>query len=157
MQRFAGFDVFLLETLVMLVVAVFVGAVLLRIAIALYNAMVGGASSPNRVPVPEFEKVALIVFFTAAVQLIGGLIVMRVMATGAIVTGLDGKIVGAVASLICLAFYILVVPMILSAKLPTTFTRAMLVTMCYLLVVVLAIGILSVIVYGVMKFVPEGV
>jgi len=118
-----------------------IGAVFLREAIALYNKMAGGASSPSSVPKPLFGKAMWISFDTCVAQVIVGLFV-GLTGTGASPAGAGARGVNVVALLISILVGLLIQVAILSEKLPTSFGRAILVTLCDLLIVILVAGII---------------
>jgi hypothetical protein len=122
-----------------------IGAVFLLAAIALYNKMAGGASSPGGVPEPALGKAMWITFATSVVQLVAGVVIEGY---GEAAEGARGL----VAQLISFPVSLLIMAGMLSAKLPTTFGRAVLVTLCYMLVVLIVVGVLvgiAVLVFGV--------
>ena len=127
-----------------LAIGTLIGAVFLRAAIALYNKMAGGASSPSRVPAPAFGKAMWISFATCVAHLVVGLFIGGVTGTGATAPGAGEKGVDFVTQqpLISLSVSLLIMAAILSEKLPTTFGRAILVTLCYLLIVILVVGVI---------------
>jgi hypothetical protein len=120
-----------------------IGAVCLRAAVALYNKLAGGASSPSSVPEPAFRKAMWITFDIFLAQLVGGYFVFG-LATGAgpPAAGARGQGVGMVVQLIYVLVSFLITAEILSSKLPTTFGRAILVTLCDMLVALLVAGVL---------------
>jgi hypothetical protein len=121
-----------------------IGAVFLRAAVALYNKMAGGASSPGSVPEPAFGKAMWIIFATSVWQIvIAGLYIGISTGAGPVAAGAGGKGVDVVAQLISLPVGLLIMAAVLSAKLPTTFGRAVLVTFCYMLMVLLVVGVLE--------------
>jgi hypothetical protein len=135
-----------------LAIGTLIGAVFLRAAIALYNKMAGGASSPSGVPAPAFGKAMWISFATCVAQLVVGLFIGGVTGTGATAPGAGDKGVDVVTQLISLSVSLFIMAAILSGKLPTTFGRAILVTLCYLLIVILVVGVLvaiALVVFGV--------
>jgi hypothetical protein len=115
-----------------------IGAVFLRAAVALYNKMAAGASSASSVPEPAFGKAMGITFVTALVPMVGFLIGF-VIGGGAAAAGARGQGVDVVAQLISFPVGLLVMAGMLSLMLPTTFGRAILVTLCYMLVVLLGV------------------
>lgn len=126
-------------------VGTLIGAVLLLAAIALYNKMAGGASSPGGVPEPALGKAMWITFATSVVQIVAGVVI------GGYGEAREGAR-GLVADLISFPISLLIMAGMLSAKLPTTFGRAVLVTLCYMLVVLIVVGVLvavAVLVFGV--------
>ena len=121
-----------------------IGAVFLRAAISLYNKMAGGASSPGSVPEPAFGKAMWIIFGSTVFQMVvGGLVIGISTDAGPVAAGAGGKGVDFVAQLISLPVGLLIMAAVLSAKLPTTFGRAVLVTFCYMLMVLLVVGVLE--------------
>jgi hypothetical protein len=142
MPRIAGLDEFLLKMAVVVAVATLIGVVFLRAAIALYNKMAGGATSPRSVPVPEFEKAAAIVFVIAVLQMGVRFLIGRIVVGKAMIAGMDEKQVGVVALLTNLPVGLLVMALVLTVMLPTTFGRAVLVTLCYMFLVIIVVGVL---------------
>jgi hypothetical protein len=141
-------DVAIAGLLCALVIAVavgtLIGAVFLRAAVALYNSMAGGASSPSSVPKPTFGKAMWITFATSLAQMGAGILIGGY---GAAEPGSRGLF----AQLISFPVSLLIMAGVLTAKLPTTFGRAILVTLCYMVVVLLVVGILvgiAVLVFG---------
>jgi hypothetical protein len=120
-----------------------IGAVLLRAAVALYNKMAGGASSPGSVPQPAFGKAMWISFDIWVAQLIVGLFIGALTGPRATVPRADEKGVNVDGLLIPVLIGLFIQVAILSAKLPTTFGRAILVTLCDLLIATLAAGVLA--------------
>ena len=120
-----------------------IGAVLLRAAITFYNKMAGGASSPGSVPEPAFGKAMWIIFGSTVFQMVvGGLVIGISTDAGPVASGAGGKGVDFVAQLLSFPVGLLIMAGVLSAKLPTTFGRAILVALCYLLVALLVVGAL---------------
>jgi hypothetical protein len=142
----------LLSALVIgLMVGTLIGAVFLRAAVVLYNNLAGGASSPSSVPEPTFGKAMWISFAICVAQMVVGLFIGGVTGTEATAAGASAKGVD-VALLISIPVSLLIQAAILSEKLPTTFARAILVTLCDLLIVLLVVGVLvviAVLVFGV--------
>jgi hypothetical protein len=129
-----------------------IGAVFLRAAIALYNKMAGGASSPGSVPEPALGKAMWIIFAASLAQVVVGFLFDFVTGAGALPVGEGGKGVNVAAELAFLPVSLLITAAVLSAKLPTTFVRAILVTLCYTLIVILFVGVLvavAVVVFGI--------
>jgi hypothetical protein len=85
-------------------------------------------------------------------HLVVGLFIGGVTGTGATAPGAGEKGVDVVTQLISLSVSLLIMAAILSEKLPTTFGRATLVTLCYLLIVILVVGVIvaiAVVLFGV--------
>jgi len=130
---------------VILAVATLVGAIILRAAVSLYNTMAGGANSTAAVPEPPMGKAMGITFVTTLVNGVAGFIVGLVIGGAAAATGARGSGVEVTAQLVSLPISVLVMAGMLAAMLPTTFGRAILVTLCHFLIsIVIAGGILVV-------------
>ena len=129
------------------------GAVFLRAAVALYNKMAGGASSPGSVPEPAFGKAMWIIFGSTVFQMVvGGLVIGISTDAGPVASGAGGKGVDFVAQLLSFPVGLLIMAAVLSAKLPTTFGRAIIVSLYYVLLELLVVGILvaiAAVVFGV--------
>ena len=145
-----------------LAVGTLLGAVFLRWAVALYNKiallnnmMAGGDLSRSSVPYPAFGKAMWITFETSVFQLIAGLLIFGLFrGDGA---GTRGRVVDGVAQLLFVPVSFLITVGVSSAKLPTTFGRAILVTLCDMLLVGLVVGLLvaiAVLVFGVALWGP---
>jgi hypothetical protein len=93
-----------------------IGALFLHAGCLLYNKLAGSA---NHVPIPVFGKAMGITFVTALVNASGGLGLLSALAS------------------------FLVMAAMISALLPTTFTRGLLVSVCYLLVGLVVIVVLG--------------
>jgi len=127
-----------------------IGAVFLRAAVALYNlfaktndTMAGEASLPSLVPMPAFGKAMWISFETSVFQMVAGLLIFGLFrASGAAASEARGQVFDAVAQLLFVPISFLIPVAVLSAKLPTTFGRAILVTLCDMVLVLLVVGIL---------------
>jgi hypothetical protein len=117
-----------------------IGAVFLRAAVALSNKMAGGALSSSRVPRPTFGKALWISLGSSLAQMVVGLLVGGVGDSGVTVVGSREKEFDVVRQLMSLMLSLLIMAAIISAKLPTTFSRAILVTLCYVLIVILVVG-----------------
>ena len=149
MPEGAAVGVLLCALVIAVAVGTLIGAVFLRAAVALYNKLAGGASSPSSVPEPAFGKALWITFAASVAQFIVGSLIGLATGVGATAPGGRGQGVDVVVQLL-VSF--LIMGAVLSAKLPTTFGRALLVTLCYLLVVLPVVGVLvgiAVLVFGV--------
>jgi hypothetical protein len=128
-----------------LAIGTLIGAVFLRAAVALYNTMAGGASSPSRVPKPAFGKAMWISFAICLAQFVVGALLTAFSTGGEAVAPGAGKKGVDVVVLVSFPVSLLIMAAVLSAKLPTPFGRAILVTLCYLLIVILVVGAIVVI------------
>jgi hypothetical protein len=97
-----------------------IGALFLRAGCVLHNKLVGGKGSPGSVPEPQLGKAMGIAFVTTLVNAVMGF-----------------ELLSAPVSLLVMAG-------MCSALLPTTFTRGLLVVLCYLLVGLSVVGALAV-------------
>ena len=133
-----------------LVIGTLVGAVFLRAAVALYNlfakindTMAREASLPGLVPMPAFGKAMWISFETSVFQMVAGLLIFGLFSGGgAAASEARRQVVDAVAQFLFVPISFLITVAVLSAKLPTTFGRAILVTLCDMVLVLLVVGIL---------------
>jgi hypothetical protein len=123
-------------------VGTLIGAVVLRAAVAIYNNLAGGASSPDSVPVPAFGRAMWITFAIFVVQMVVGLLIIGLVTDGGAAAAVQGQGADVVAQLISVPVSLLIMAGMLSARLPTTFGRATLVTLCYMLVSLLVVGVL---------------
>jgi hypothetical protein len=126
-----------------LALGMLIGATFLRTAITLYNKMAGGATSPGSVPEPALGKAMWITLAIFMVQLIAGSLIHLGTSPGT--AGAGRKRVDVVAQLVSFPIGLLTMAAVLSAKLPTTFGRAILVALCYMLVVLVVACVLAVI------------
>jgi hypothetical protein len=135
---------------IVIVIRTLVGAVILRAAVAIFNKLAAGASSPSSVPEPAYGKAMWIIFAASLAQMVvGALISLRGAGEAA---GARGQDVDSVPLLIAIPVNLLIMAGVLSGKLPTTFGRSFLVTLCYTLVETLVVGIivaLAILVFGV--------
>jgi hypothetical protein len=140
---------FLCVIIVAVAVECLIGAVFLRAACALFNRLTGGKGSPRSVPEPPFGDAVRITFVTTLVRavvvfLIGYLVVLAGAAAG---SGERGPTLA--AQLLSLPIDIFVMASMNAALLPTTFTRGLLVALCWLLVLLFVVVVLAVIFGGV--------
>ena len=148
----------LLCALLIVVVAIgtLIGAVFLRAAIAVYNLQAGGASSPSSVPMPAFRKAMWITFDTSVAHLVAGLLILGLFpGDGAAAPGTRGPQVDVAAQLLFVPVSFFIAVGVLCAKVPTTFVRAILITLFDMLLVVLVVGVLVgivVLLFGVARY-----
>jgi hypothetical protein len=117
-------------------------AVCLRAGVALYNKLAGGASSPDGVPEPALGKAMWITFARILAQVVVGALLSLGTGAGPTAAGVREEGIDVVVPLVSFSVSLLIMAGILSARLPTTFGRAISVTLCYLLVVLLVVGVL---------------
>jgi hypothetical protein len=120
-----------------------IGAVFLRAAVALYNKTTGGASSADSVPEPAFRKAMRIALNVALAQLVLATGIGLFMAAEPAAPQARGQGPGVVAQASFFVVSFLIMAQILSTMLPTTFGRAVSVTLLYLLVSLLVGGVLG--------------
>ncbi len=135
-----GVLVALLAIVVGLLVGLAIGAVILRAAVSLYNRMSGGANSRNAVPSPSFGKAMGIVFLSGLVNMVLNFIAGFGIGILGVVTSADPERVKLVATLISLPIGFLVTAGMLRALLPTSFGRAVLVTLCQYLILIVVVA-----------------
>jgi hypothetical protein len=122
---------------------VVIGAVILRAACSLFNKM---ASPQNGVPEPGFGKALGIVVLNAIASAAAGFPVGMIVGLWGQASGIDEKTTQAVAGLISLPIGFLVMGGLLTLMLPTSFGRALLVTLLQYVVIfliALVIGIIA--------------
>lgn len=115
-----------------------IGAVILRAAISMYNALGGGPDSYASVPEPDFGEAMGIVFVTYLVQVVAGMALGFVLGNA----GMAGREDALKLQLISLPISLLVMAGMLSMMLPTTFGRGLLVAICQIIVSLLIVGVL---------------
>jgi hypothetical protein len=143
MPEGVAISVLLCALAIAVVVETLIGAVFLRAAVALYNKMAGGASSPSGVPEPAFRKAMWITFANALAQIMLGALIGLGTDAGPTAPAARRQGVDGIAQLIFFFVSFLIMACILTEKLPTTFGRAVFVTLCYLLVSLLVGGVLG--------------
>jgi hypothetical protein len=129
-----------------LTIGTLIGAVILRAACWLYNSMVGGPKSPSAVPEPTMGRAMGIVFVTLLVNFAVSFGVGLVVGGGAAAAGGDTQMAGIIAQLVSIPISFLVMAGMLTALLPTTFPRALLVALLeFAISIVIGIGIVVVV------------
>jgi hypothetical protein len=128
-------------------IATLIGAFFLRAAISLYNKLAGGEGTPEGVPEPDMGKAIIITFVATLANAAAGFVVGFLLGGAAAAAGGRGPAVNFNAQLGSLPLSLLVMAAMLTAMLPTTFMRAFLVTLLYLV-----IGVIVVIVIGGISF-----
>jgi hypothetical protein len=120
-----------------LAIELVLSALFLLAAIALFNKMAGGARSPRSVPPVKFGKALMITFIIRVFDVVALLFLVFGLGVAGAAASTDTATSSVVQFLIPFAVNLLVMSMILSEMLPTTPRRALLVTLCYLLLVVI--------------------
>ncbi len=116
-----------------------IGAFFLRAAIALHNRVVSlhdkivGDSSSDSVPEPPLKKAMGVIFATSLAQIVAGYVI------NVVVGGDKGGIVFEPLVFIPVGF--LIMAHMLSVRLPTSFGRGLLVTLCYMLVELVVVAV----------------
>src|SRR3954449_2017848 len=108
-----------------------IGAVILRAGISLYNRM---AQPGNSVPEPLFGRAALIMFVTTLVNAGVGLVLGMILGGVTSAANADQQSTKIIINLISFPVSMGVMAAMLSQMLPTTFGRALLVTLCTVLI-----------------------
>jgi len=130
----------------MVVVSTLIGAIILRAAVSLFNKLTGGPYTPTSVPEPSLGKAILITFATSVVNAVMLFAVASVTAPPAAPAGPRGSGVQLAAYLLSTPISLLVMASMLKATLPTSFGRAILITLYYIVVAtLLALAIAAVI------------
>lgn len=111
-------------------------AIILRAAISLYNKLAGGDDSPRVVEEPCIGKALGIMFAANLLTFGAGYFLDVALTTGA------GEPQPLVQVLVTIPLSAVIIAGMLTARLPTTLDRAVLVTLCYLLIVALIFGVL---------------
>jgi hypothetical protein len=140
---------FLCVMVLAIALGTFIGAVFLRAACALYNKLAGGKGSPSSVPEPPVGKAMGITFVTSLVNAVAGFLIGTLVGAGGMAAGAGESSPAITAQLLSLPVSLLVMAAMNSAMLPTTFTRGLLVTLCYLLVVLFVVVVLAAIFGGI--------
>lgn len=128
-------------SLVVLGIGTLVGAIILRLAVSLYNLLAGGVTSPGGVPIPTFVKAIGICFLTMLANTLTGLAVGFVIRGAPVAAGARQPLFNLTAELIKFPISVLVMAGLLAALLPTKFGRAILVALCEYLIAAVIVGI----------------
>jgi len=119
-------------------IALVVGAIILRAGCWLFNKMAGGEGSPGSVPGPGFGKAMLVVLVTGIVQVVASFVLVRI---GAIRVDMGPAMI----NLISLPLSFLVSAGMISALLPTSFSKGLGVAVCQYIIMIVVIAIVFVI------------
>jgi hypothetical protein len=146
----ARFDGVLCIWVGFLLVGTLVSAIVLRGGVSLYNKLVGGAKSPRAVPEPDMARALFIAFVTSITNAAVGFLVGLVAGSLAAGAGMREGAYGGTAQLVALLLGLPITVGLLSLLLPTTLVRAMLVTLCQLLLLLLIAGfvVLALVIVG---------
>jgi hypothetical protein len=129
-----------------LLVGIVLGAAILRAACSLYNKLIGGRDMPGAVAEPPFGKAAGIVVVIGLVNLVVGLGLGLAIGIGGAAMGANPQALQVITQLLSLPIGFLVAAGMLAAMLPTTFGRAVVVTLLqYVIVLVIVVGVLVII------------
>jgi hypothetical protein len=133
----------LLITGLAILVVTFIGALLLRFAVAIYNLLAGGADSESGVPEPRFLTAMGVALQTAV--MIGGLSFLLAFARRAGNLGVeaDGEERLAAAAFIFFLLSLVAVAGTLMVVLPTSLGKALFVSLCYMVMVTLLVGVVA--------------
>ena len=125
--------------------ALFGGAHFL-VAIALHNKMAGGAGAPGSVAVPSFAKAVGITFTAALINAAAGVGVALAAKSTAAIEFVPAGGFGVLAQVVALPLSLLTMAVMLTAMLPTTFGRAVVITLLYLIITIALSLLIAVIV-----------
>jgi len=138
-----GLDFALLLEVLGALLGLFIYAVVLRTACALYNKLVGGRGSPIAVPHLPLGIALNIVFVSLVVQTAVSFVI-RLVAGGGFGAGLDLERMSILSQILSLPASLLVMAGLNTALLPTAFARGYLVALlCFLLMAILFGAILG--------------
>lgn len=118
-----------------------IGAVFLRAACTLYNALADGKGSPSGVPELPLGKAMGISFATTLVNAAARFVIVFLVGAGE-------RSSAVIPQLLSIPIGLLVMAGMNSALLPTTFARGFSIALCYLLVALFVFGVLAVILGG---------
>jgi hypothetical protein len=138
---------FFIFLLVFALIGTLIGAIILRAAIGLYNALVGGGDSPSAVPKPPLGRAIFITFVFMVANLFVSAFVGAIIGSAAAAAGTGQGGANFTAQIISLPMSLLVMAGMLTALLPTTFGRGLLVVLIYMLISAVIMGMFSIIVF----------
>jgi len=133
----------LIIIVLVITVGVLIAALILRAAVTLYNSMAGSSRTPDAIPEPSIGKAMGIIVVASLANAVAGYTIDVLMGGGGggAAAGRPGA-VNPTAQLISLPVGVLVMAGMLAAMLPTSFMRALIVTILYYVVaVVIAVAI----------------
>lgn len=119
---------------------------LLLVTIALHNKMAGGAESPGSAAAPNFVKAAGITFAAALINAAVGIGVALAAKSTAAIEFVPAGGFGVLAQVVALPLSLLTMAVMLTAMLPTTFGRAVVITLLYLIITIALSLLIAVIV-----------
>jgi len=124
-------------------IASLIGAVFLPATCALYNKIAHGPQSPRSVPEPSMSKAMAIMFVVALInEVLAFFIALAIAAIGR-ASGTYQQNTALMAHLFALPISLLVMSGFLSGMLPTSFGRAFIITLLYLLIVAVVLAIVA--------------
>lgn len=141
----------LIGLVAMLAIGTLIGAVFLRGGIALYNKFAGGEKSESGVSEPPFGRAMWIMFITSLVQAAVSFVIGLIIGGAGAARGASERQAAMTAQLIAFPVGLVVMSGMLSSLLPTTFGRALMVSLCYLLIVILVFGTLGTLAYFLLR------
>ena len=112
-------------------IALVIGAIILRAACWLFNKMAGGEGSPGSVPSPGFGKAMLMVLVIGIIQVVAGIVMGILLANAGM-----GIVM---LQLVSTPISFLVAAGMISALLPTSFSRGLGVALCQFIISILII------------------
>jgi hypothetical protein len=126
-----------------LIIGSAIGSVILRTAIALFNAVTGVGNSRDAVPEPTYGEGMGIIFVTMIVNTVAGVVAGIAIGFGCAAAGVAEQ-AQTYARIVSLPLGIVVMSGMFSSMLPTTFFRALLITICYMIVWILIVAVIVV-------------
>lgn len=117
-----------------------IGGIVLRAAVSIYNKMVGGPDSPKAIPEPSLERAFSIMFVISVINGVAGFLIGMLLGHAAGTGAVRARDVQILTQLACIFIGIVFTTAMLSAMLPTTIGRAMLVTILHTVIVIVSFG-----------------
>jgi hypothetical protein len=127
-----------------LIVGSAIGSVILRAAISMFNALTGVRNSRDAVPEPTYGEGMGIIFVTMLVNAVAGVVAGIAVGFGCAAAGVGEQHAQMVARIVSMPLGIVVMSSMFSSMLPTTFLRALLITICYMIVWIFIIAVIVV-------------
>src|SRR5262245_20193806 len=123
-----------------LIVGSTLGSVILRTAIYLFNEVFGVTDSRDAVPEPTYGEGVGIIFFTMIAYSVAGFVAAFAIGFGCALAGLEQQQAGLYARIVFMPLALLVVSGMFSSMLPTSFFRALLIAVCYIVIWILIVA-----------------
>lgn len=122
-----------------LLVSSLIGALLIRAAVTAYNKLSSG-DTLKPVAEPSFGKAFAIAILATLVNGTAGFVLGLAVGIWGQSAGMSEQAVKIIAQLLSLPVTVLVMSFVMAGMLPTTFKRGLLITLCYIAIVILLFG-----------------